>query len=140
MGGWMGGWMGGDTGEGGKLRDKGCCTLHVHVYNHRPPRPPPPTPWHGVQVKPEGVENEAAEQVAFADVLVVNKTDLVEEAEVGTVLLLCTGWDVRPRASVGVPHARPVYAPPCNHRNSARSCTRKRAASAKYRVVVLRIW
>ncbi len=36
-----------------------------------------------MQVKPEGVENEAVEQVAFADVLVVNKTDLVEEAEVG---------------------------------------------------------
>lgn len=27
--------------------------------------------------KPEGVENEAVEQVAFADVLVINKTDLV---------------------------------------------------------------
>ena len=26
--------------------------------------------------KPEGVENEAQEQVAFADVLVLNKTDL----------------------------------------------------------------
>lgn len=31
--------------------------------------------------KPEGVENEAHEQVAFADVLVVNKTDLVSTDE-----------------------------------------------------------
>ena len=31
--------------------------------------------------KPEGVENEAHEQVAFADVLVVNKTDLVTASE-----------------------------------------------------------
>jgi G3E family GTPase len=29
------------------------------------------------EVKPEGVENEAVEQVAFADVLVINKTNLV---------------------------------------------------------------
>jgi G3E family GTPase len=33
--------------------------------------------------KPEGVENEAVEQVAFADVLVVNKTDLVTPEELG---------------------------------------------------------
>jgi G3E family GTPase len=32
------------------------------------------------EVKSEGVENEAVEQVAFADRLVVNKTDLVDEA------------------------------------------------------------
>lgn len=31
--------------------------------------------------KPEGVENEAVEQVAFADVLVINKTDLVSATE-----------------------------------------------------------
>ena len=31
--------------------------------------------------KPEGVENEAHEQVAFADVLVVNKTDLITPEE-----------------------------------------------------------
>lgn len=31
--------------------------------------------------KPEGVENEAVEQVAFADRVLLNKTDLVEEAE-----------------------------------------------------------
>merc|ERR1712060_235999 len=30
--------------------------------------------------KPEGAENEAIEQVAFADRLLLNKTDLVEEA------------------------------------------------------------
>ena len=35
------------------------------------------TPAHLDEVKPEGVENEAVEQVAFADVLVLNKTDLV---------------------------------------------------------------
>jgi len=32
------------------------------------------------EVKPEGVVNEALEQVAFADRLIVNKTDLVDEA------------------------------------------------------------
>eukprot|EP00501_MAST-03F_sp_TOSAG23-6_P000350 GSMAST32.ASY1.ANO1.357.1 assembled CDS len=31
------------------------------------------------EIKPEGVENEAVEQVAFADRLLVNKTDLVDE-------------------------------------------------------------
>eukprot|EP00434_Breviolum_minutum_P027368 symbB.v1.2.024197.t2/scaffold2271.1/size83755/5 len=31
--------------------------------------------------KPEGVENEAVEQLAFADRIIVNKTDLVTEAE-----------------------------------------------------------
>ena len=36
---------------------------------------------HLEEEKPEGVENEAYEQVAFADVLVLNKTDLVSDAE-----------------------------------------------------------
>lgn len=33
------------------------------------------------EVKPEGVENEAVEQLAFADRIVLNKTDLVSEAD-----------------------------------------------------------
>ncbi|MGN9913918.1 CobW family GTP-binding protein [Phytohabitans sp. LJ34] len=33
------------------------------------------------EVKPEGVENEAIEQVAFADRIILNKTDLVADAE-----------------------------------------------------------
>ncbi|CAJ1380679.1 unnamed protein product [Effrenium voratum] len=32
--------------------------------------------------KPEGVENEAVEQLAFADRIIVNKTDLVSESEI----------------------------------------------------------
>eukprot|EP00403_Amphidinium_massartii_P034328 CAMPEP_0178432886 /NCGR_PEP_ID=MMETSP0689_2-20121128/32622_1 /TAXON_ID=160604 /ORGANISM="Amphidinium massartii, Strain CS-259" /LENGTH=387 /DNA_ID=CAMNT_0020054899 /DNA_START=21 /DNA_END=1184 /DNA_ORIENTATION=+ len=36
---------------------------------------------HLEEEKPEGVENEAVEQVAFADRILLNKTDLVEEAE-----------------------------------------------------------
>ena len=39
------------------------------------------TPQHLDEEKPEGVENEAHEQVAFADVLVINKTDLVSDEE-----------------------------------------------------------
>jgi len=35
--------------------------------------------------KPEGVENEAVEQVAFADRILLNKCDLVEEAELAEV-------------------------------------------------------
>ena len=35
--------------------------------------------------KPEGAENEAVEQVAFADRLILNKTDLVDEAELKAV-------------------------------------------------------
>ena len=39
------------------------------------------TAQHLDEEKPEGVENEAHEQVAFADVLVLNKTDLVTSEE-----------------------------------------------------------
>ena len=35
--------------------------------------------------KPEGAENEAVEQVAFADRLLLNKVDLVSEADLGRV-------------------------------------------------------
>jgi G3E family GTPase len=35
--------------------------------------------------KPEGVENEAVEQVAFADRILLNKTDLVAEAELAPI-------------------------------------------------------
>jgi len=35
--------------------------------------------------KPEGVENEAVEQVAFADRILLNKVDLVAEAELGPI-------------------------------------------------------
>ena len=35
--------------------------------------------------KPEGVENEAHEQVAFADILVLNKTDLIDEKELESI-------------------------------------------------------
>ncbi|MFF2807253.1 CobW family GTP-binding protein [Streptomyces sp. NPDC058000] len=37
--------------------------------------------------KPEGVENEAVEQIAFADRIVLNKTDLADEATVAEVAL-----------------------------------------------------
>ncbi|MBD0417866.1 GTP-binding protein [Streptomyces sp. TRM S81-3] len=37
------------------------------------------------EVKPEGVENEAVEQIAFADRVVLNKTDLVDEETVAEV-------------------------------------------------------
>ncbi|MCQ4042002.1 CobW family GTP-binding protein [Streptantibioticus rubrisoli] len=36
--------------------------------------------------KPDGVENEAVEQIAFADRVVLNKTDLVDEATVKEVI------------------------------------------------------
>ncbi|MGW4070502.1 CobW family GTP-binding protein [Nocardia grenadensis] len=36
--------------------------------------------------KPEGVENEAVEQIAFADRIVLNKTDLVDEPTVAEVI------------------------------------------------------
>ena len=35
---------------------------------------------HVDEVKPDGVENEAVEQIAFADRIILNKTDLVDEA------------------------------------------------------------
>ena len=35
--------------------------------------------------KPEGAENEAVEQVAFADRMLLNKTDLVTEADLERV-------------------------------------------------------
>jgi G3E family GTPase len=38
------------------------------------------------EVKPEGVENEAVEQIAFADRVVLNKTDLVDEATLAEVV------------------------------------------------------
>ncbi|MEU6352418.1 GTP-binding protein [Streptomyces sp. NPDC047072] len=37
------------------------------------------------EVKPEGVENEAVEQIAFADRVVLNKTDLADEATLAEV-------------------------------------------------------
>lgn len=37
------------------------------------------------EVKPEGTENEAVEQIAFADRIVINKTDLVDELELKEV-------------------------------------------------------
>lgn len=38
------------------------------------------------EVKPDGVENEAVEQVAFADRIVLNKTDLVDEKTIDEVI------------------------------------------------------
>ena len=43
--------------------------------------------------KPEGAENEAVEQVAFADRILLNKTDLVSKAELKTVKLIITLTD-----------------------------------------------
>ena len=37
------------------------------------------------EVKPDGVENESVEQVAFADRIVLNKIDLVTESDIGEV-------------------------------------------------------
>jgi G3E family GTPase len=37
------------------------------------------------EVKPEGVENESVEQVAFADRILLNKTDLVTEFEIANI-------------------------------------------------------
>lgn len=41
---------------------------------------------HLQEVKPEGVENESIEQVAFADKIIVNKCDLASEAEIETLI------------------------------------------------------
>jgi len=38
------------------------------------------------EVKPEGVENEAVEQIAFADRIVLNKTDLADDAQLALVV------------------------------------------------------
>lgn len=38
------------------------------------------------EVKPEGVENEAVEQIAFADRVVLNKTDLADDETITEVV------------------------------------------------------
>ncbi|RYR36850.1 hypothetical protein Ahy_A09g041804 [Arachis hypogaea] len=38
------------------------------------------------EVKPDGVVNEAVEQIAYADRIIVNKTDLVSESEIGSLV------------------------------------------------------
>ena len=64
--------------------------------------------------KPEGVENEAEEQVAFADRILLNKTDLVEEAELPPIearlkklnpsanIYRCQQSKVEPKELVGI--------------------------------------
>ncbi|KAL2242725.1 uncharacterized protein LOC105158350 [Sesamum indicum] len=42
--------------------------------------------FHLDEVKPKGVVNEAVEQIAYADRIIVNKTDLVREPEVASVV------------------------------------------------------
>ncbi|GFP95844.1 cobw domain-containing protein 1 [Phtheirospermum japonicum] len=42
--------------------------------------------FHLDEVKPQGVVNEAIEQIAYADRIIVNKTDLVREPEVASVV------------------------------------------------------
>ena len=64
--------------------------------------------------KPEGVENEAVEQVAFADRILLNKTDLVEESELAPIeerlkkinpsvqIYRCTQSKVDPKNLIGI--------------------------------------
>ena len=66
------------------------------------------------QVKPEGVENESVEQVAFADKLLLNKTDLVNSEELAQVrsrlralnpsaeIIECQNSIVDPRRLLGI--------------------------------------
>ena len=64
--------------------------------------------------KPEGVENEAVEQVAFADLILLNKIDLVDEAELlpietrlhtinpGAKVVRCAHSKVDPKMMIGI--------------------------------------
>merc|ERR1711998_41417 len=64
--------------------------------------------------KPEGVENEAQEQVAFADRILLNKTDLVDESELPPIetrlktinptaqIFRCTQSKVDPKQLIGI--------------------------------------
>lgn len=66
------------------------------------------------EVKPEGVENESVEQVAFADKLLINKTDLVNAEELDQVkfrirainpsaeIIECQNSQVDPRRLLGI--------------------------------------
>ena len=66
------------------------------------------------EIKPEGVENESVEQVAFADKLLINKTDLVTAAELDQVklrlmainpsaeMIECQNSEVDPRRLLGI--------------------------------------
>ena len=60
------------------------------------------------EVKPEGVENEAVEQVAFADVLVINKTDLATEEEIGSLKSKLRGINISARMVDSVQSRVPV--------------------------------
>jgi len=64
--------------------------------------------------KPEGVENEAVEQVAFADRILLNKTDLVDDAELPPIeerlkkinptaqIFRCQQSKVEPKSLIGI--------------------------------------
>jgi G3E family GTPase len=54
--------------EFGEVGVDDALVLDSHVLSHLE------------EVKPEGVENEAVEQIAFADRIILNKTDLVGDA------------------------------------------------------------